>query len=441
MKKSFGKTLGLLLLGSFAFVLLGYAEEDRTDRYAPVYNQPLAPEPLKGTLSRILEAPFQLIKWPVDKSILFTEKHRLDKKTLWLYKKSLEQGVKPLFGTVDVSAIPYYGAEFNLLTIARQQERFPDFFARAKILHGPSIFFQTGIELGAQRIAGTGFHLKGSFNYDQREKEPFYGIGPDTSMGDGTSFKIETTQVGAAAGYEFSPSLDLVAGFDYKHSTIRNRAHDGKGNILTIFANQNIPGVHGDDLLEYTLALNRDTRDSKDEASKGSYQKLLFQFSDGVNGSAARYFTYRLDMAKYFQLASPRRILAARLFAEHNDEVGHGYVPFYNMAKLGGAGFGPRYSETERGYVYNRFFGESALLLNLEYRYTVMEYNDFKMRTAFFVDEGQVFGEIHEFQFKDFRTSYGVGFYLTYSKNTILNFSVAHSNEGTRFYLKNKFAF
>jgi len=441
MNRFFIKTIGFFCLAFLAFALIGYGEESQPDRYGPVYAKPLTPEPLKGTFSRILEAPFQLIKWPTDRALLFTERHRLDKKTVWLYKKSLEQGVKPIFGTVDVSAIPFYGAEFNLLTLARQQEKFPDFFATATVIHGPTIFFQASSEIGMQRIGGTGFHLKGVVNYDQREKEPFYGIGPDTSMGDGTSFRIETTRVGTAAGYEFSPSVDLVAGFDYKHANILNRAHDGKGDILTIFANQNIPGVHGDDLLEYSLSLGRDTRDSKDEASKGSYQKLLFQFTDGVNGSAARYFTYRLDMAKYFQLASPRRILAARLLAEHNDEVDHGYIPFYNLAKLGGAGFGPRYSETERGYVYNRFFGESALLLNLEYRYTVMEYNDFKMRTAFFVDEGQVFGEIHQFQFKDFRTSYGVGFYLTYSKNTVLNFSVAHSNEGTRFYLKNKLAF
>ncbi len=441
MNKKSKKLFGFLGLGLLAFVLLGYGEESKTNLYAPVYAKPLAPAPLKGVLSRMLEAPFRLIQWPADQGILFTEKHRLDKKTLWLYKKFLEQGVKPRFGTVDVSAIPYYGAELNLLTIARQQERFPDFFATASILHGPGIFFQTGSEIGMQRIGGTGLHLKGLVHYDRREKEPFYGVGPDTSRGDGTSFRIETTRTGAAAGYEFSPSIDLVSGFDYKHANILNRAHDGKGNILTIFAGRNIPGVHGDDLLEYSLALNRDTRDNKDEASKGSYQKLLFQFTQGVHGSPARYFTYRLDTAKYFQLASPRRVLAARLFAEHNDAVDCGYVPFYNMARLGGAGFGSRYGETERGFAYNRFFGKSALLLNAEYRYTVMEYKEFKMRTALFADEGQVFGEIRQFRFKDFRTSYGVGFYLTYSKNTILNFSVAHSNEGTRLYLKNELAF
>jgi hypothetical protein len=155
----------------------------------------------------------------------------------------------------------------------------------------------------------------------------------------------------------------------------------------------------------------------------------------------ARYFKYQLDMAKYLRLWSSRRVLVARLFAEHNDEVDHGNIPFYNMAKLGGAGTNVRDSETMRGYVYNRFFGESSLLLNMEYRYTVMEYKEFKLKTVFFNDLGQVFNEIHEFKFDDFRESYGVGFYLSYAKNTVLNLSVAHSNDGTEFYVKNKLAF
>jgi outer membrane protein assembly factor BamA len=149
---------------------------------------------------------------------------------------------------------------------------------------------------------------------------------------------------------------------------------------------------------------------------------------------------YFFDAAKYFRLASPRRILVARLFAEHNEEI-NGDVPFYNMAKLGGAGANVRDSETARAFVYNRFYGNSALLLNLEYRYTVMEYKEFKGKVAFFSDTGEVFDKIHQFRLKDLRESYGVGFYLSYARNTLVNFSVAHGNEGTRFYVKNKLAF
>jgi len=435
------KILSFFCLGLFVCALIGYGEEKKGELYAPVYTKPLSPAPLKDVFSRALELPFKLIKWPMDQGIIYTENHRLDKKTKWIYEQSLKQGVKPLFGFTDLSALPFFGAELNLLTLARQKEKYPDFFATTTLLYCPSVFFSVGSEIGAQKIGETGFHAKGLFNYDLQQKEPFYGIGPHTSRGDGTSYRMETTRVGVRTGYEFSPAIDLVAGFDYRKVNILNRAHDGKGDIRTIFAGQNIPGIGGDNLLDYSLALGRDTRDSKDEATKGSYQKLLFQFTDSVKGSLARYFKYQIDAAKYFRLASPRRILVTRLFAEHNQEIDHGDVPFYDMAKLGGAGANTRDSETARAFVYNRFYGESALLLNLEYRYTVMEYKEFKLKTAFFNDLGEVFGKIHQFHLADLRESYGVGLYLSYARNTLLNFSVAHGNEGTRFYVKNKLAF
>jgi len=434
------KPFGFLCFGLLAFALLGYAEEKKDDLYAPVYTKPLYAEPLKDAFSRVIELPFKAIKWPMDQAIIFNENHRLDKKTIWIYEESLKHGVKPLFGFTDLSALPYFGAELNLLTLAKQKENYPDFFATTTLLYCPSVFFDVGSEIGAQKIGGTGFHTKGLFNYDRQQKEPFYGIGPHTSMGDSTSYRMETTRVGAETGYEFSPTIDLVAGFDYKDVNIFNRAHDGKGDIRTIFAGQNIPGINGDNLLDYSLAFARDTRDSKDEATKGSYQKLLFQFTDGVNNSSARYLKYQIDMAKYFRLASPRRILVARVFAEHNETI-DGSLPFYEMAKLGGAGANARDSETARAFVYNRFYGQSSLLLNLEYRYTVMEYKAFKVKTAFFSDTGEVFAKIHNFRLKDLSESYGVGLYISYSRNTLLNFSVAHGNEGTRFYVKNKLAF
>ena len=384
MNRNTRKVLSFFCLGLFVFACAVYGEVKKSDLYAPIYTKPLTPEPLKGAFSRIVESPFKLAKRFMDEGIIFTEEHRLDKKTIWLYEEALRKGIKPKFGFADVSAIPYFGAEFNLLTLARQQEKYPDFFATATTLYCPSVFFQVGTEIGAQRIGETGFHAKGLFNYDLEEKEPFYGIGPDTSRGDGTSYRMETTQVGAETGYEFSPSIDLTAGFDYKNVNILNRRHDGKGNITETFAGQNIPGLNGDNLLDYSLMLGRDTRDSKDDATQGSYQKFLFQFTDAVNASTARYFKYQLDMAKYFRLASPRRIFVTRLFAEHNQTVDHGDVPFYNMAKLGGAGTNVRDSEALRSFVYNRFYGESSLLLNLEYRYTVLEYKQFKLKAVFF---------------------------------------------------------
>ncbi|MFH1208870.1 MAG: BamA/TamA family outer membrane protein [Candidatus Omnitrophota bacterium] len=419
----------------------GHAAEKNQDPYAPVYTEPLSAKPLKGPLSRLIELPFKLIKWPMDQGIIYTENHRLDKKAKWIYERAVEKGVKPLWGGSETSLIPFYGVELNFMALAKQKEKHPDLFATTTILHAPTSFFLVGSEIGADMIGGSGFHASGFFQYDVQEKEPFYGFGPKSSLGDSTSFRMKTTQVGAVAGLSFSPTLDLSSVFSYKNVNIFNRAHDGKGDIRTIFAGQNIPGLNGEDLLNYELVFNRDTRDSEDQATKGSCQRLSFKFTDGAGNSQARFFTYLLDAAKYFQLASPRRILVTRFFTEYNQEIDHGNVPFFEMVKLGGSGTFPSRSQTSRAFVYNRFYGEGAMLLNLEYRYAVMQYKDFKLNTALFLDEGQIFSDFGKMRFKYFRESYGVGFYLSYAKATLLAFSVAHGNEGTQFYLDNKIAF
>ena len=419
---------------------VGYAGEKKQDLYAPVYAEPLAAEPLKDPVSRLIELPFKLIKWPMDKGLVFTEEHRLDKKTKWIYQRMTEEGVKPLVGGSEATLIPAYGAEFNLMALTKQKEKYPDLVATTTVAHGPTTFFLVGSELGAQQIFGGG-HASGFFQYDVREKEPFYGIGPYTSRGDSTSFRMRTTKVGAVAGFSFSPTLDLSSVFSYKHVNIFNRAHDGKGDIRTIFAGQDIPGINGEDLLSYELILNRDTRDSQDQATKGSYQRISFKFTDGTGNSSARYFTYLLDAAKYFQLASSRRIFVTRFFAEYNQEIDHGNVPFFEMTKLGSSGTFPSRSQTARAFVYNRFYGNGTMLLNLEYRYTVMEYKEFKARVAFFSDTGEVFSRISKFRLNNLRESYGTGLYLSYTKNTLLALSVAHGNEGTQFYIDNKIAF
>lgn len=424
-----------------AAAVSGHAEDQKTDRYAPVYDQPLAAAPLKGIVSRVIELPFKILKWPLDQSLVYTEKHRLDKKALHIYERLIEYGVKPRLDSLNFSGVPSYGAEFDLVRIVRQKENHPDLIARSWINHGPTVYFQAGSEFGARRIAETGFHTSSWVQYENRRHETFYGIGPDTSRGDSTSYIEEKTTVGAKAGYEFSSLMDLTSQASYNRVNIKNRAHEGKGDITQIFAGEEIPGLHGDDFLNLSLALTRDTRDSKDDATRGSYQKLLLKFTEGVASSSARYFTYQLDAAKYFTLASPRRVIAARLFGEFNQRVNGGDVPFYEMSRLGSSGTFPRLSQTSRGYVYNRFYGESAILLNLEYRYTVWQYKEFKMKSVVFFDEGQVSKDFATFSLKNFRESYGAGLRLSYSRITVLSFNVAHGREGTQFYLENKLAF
>ena len=125
-----------------------------------------------------------------------------------------------------------------------------------------------------------------------------------------------------------------------------------------------------------------------------------------------------------------------RFYGEHNDRLRNRSVPFHQLARLGGYGKYPDRSATFRAYDKNRFFGESLALLNLEYRYTVYEYRDWKVDTVYFWDEGQVFRDISDFQWQDFEASYGGGFRISVLNHVVLSLEVAHGDEGTHFYAK-----
>ena len=157
--------------------------------------------------------------------------------------------------------------------------------------------------------------------------------------------------------------------------------------------------------------------------------------------TSSGYFKYRGEAEHFFKLGSPRRVLGLRALVEHNDEIGNREVPFFNMARLGGYGTYPRSGDTNRGYRRDRFYDDSLLLFNFEYRWNVLEYRDWRLDPVLYCDVGQVFDEFSEFQLGDFRISYGISFRVSLEKNVVLALDFARSNEGIQMYVKTKTPF
>jgi len=408
------------------------------DPYAPAYDETPKADWLKDPLSSLIAFPFEIVKWPVNKTLFFVESEKIHKKVKWIYEEIKKNGLSPHASYSSGNGISA-GLKVDFPKLTRLRSAFPDLLFDGWVYYGDDIYFQAGTELGLERIGGTGFYATSFFQYENRFEEDFYGIGPDTSLGDGSTFKKEETELALKAGYEVSPELDFRLRGSFRHTNIYEGEDRGKGQ-LERYGLDNIPGLRGNKVLSLEAGLVRDTRDFRDVPTKGSYQKLLFSYNEGIDGSDAAYFRYQVDAAKYWSLGTPRRVLAVRFYGEHLDEAG-GNAPFYDMAKLGGYGTRPRLSQTLRGYDHNRFYDETAVLFNIEYRYTIWENRDFRLDTVLFFDEGQVFDEFSNFQFKDFKESYGVEFRLSIAEKNVLNISIAHGDEGTNFFVKSSKAF
>ncbi len=418
----------------------GFAEEIPYDRYAQVPAEKQIPE--NPYLNHILVYPFEFLRWPVRKILLYTEEHHLYDKADFIYEQVKNRGVTPKVQISD----PGPGAGFNLdlIRLAHLQEVMPNSIVKGSAFWTIDHLTDYQLKIKQEEIAGTGLFVGGKvIQYENRGDEHFYGIGPETSLGDGTSYRMERTTLALPVGYKLSDTVKIEGKFDYKNVNITNGEDGGRGEIDKIFVatgRQRIPGLGGDEILGWGLDAEHDTRDDQELPTRGGYQRIHVSFNKGMDSSSG-YFKYRGEAAHFFKLASDRRVLAMRGVVEHNDEIGNRDVPFFDMARLGGFGVYPRLGDTHRGFRRDRFYDESLILLNLEYRWAVWEYREWRMDSVLLMDTGQVFGEWSRFQLKDFEISYGMGFRLSFEGEVLLALEVAKSNEGTQFYVKTRTPF
>jgi hypothetical protein len=430
-KKIPGFLLACLLTAANVF-----ADDVSYDRYASLYADREEPSLMSKVANDFLTYPFELIRWPVNQALIFAENRRVLDKGQYIYEKILDYGITPYIG------LRRYGAEIDFIRLSRQKVRFPDLTLKGWYDHYEGNTFAGG-RIGMERILDTPFRTFTSIQYSDRPEEHFYGIGPDTSKGEGTSYNMEQTILDVTAGYSKDPSLSVDTKFFYKNTNITNGEDGGRGIIDTTFPDTQyfIPGLKGDEVLGGAIDFVRDTRNHQSSSTRGMLLRGGYSYNEGLGSSDARYLKLVLELSKYLQLGSERRVLVTHFYFEDNHALSGHQVPFWDMARLGGYGNHPSLSRTLRGYDDNRYYDRSAALLNVEYRYTVYEYRDFKMDTVLFWDSGQVFRKLSRMQFQDFKNSFGGGFRFSLLNHVIFSVEAAHGNEGTSLYVKNRAPF
>lgn len=430
------KKITVLLTLAFMLAPQTLRAETGYDRYASLYTEREERSLFSKVASDFLTYPFELVRWPVNKGLVFAEDQHLLTKGEYLYNKVVDQGITPYLGFSRI------GAEIDFVRLTRQKVNYPDFTLKGWVDYYEGNF-STGGKVGLERILETPLRTFTSIQYDNRPEEHFHGIGPDTSRGEGVSFKRKQTAVETTLGYSKDPSFSADLKMNYRATDIEDGDDDHRGQIDETFPNNgdNIPGRDGDDIVGMGIDLVRDTRDHKDASTRGYFGHFGYTFNEGVKGSDSRYLKLISEFSHYQQIFSNRRIFVSHFYYEDNNALPNHEVPFFDMAQLGGYGNYPSNSRTLRGYDEGRFFDRDSILFNFEYRYTVYEYNDWKADTVLFSDMGQTFRKWSEFQGKDFNASFGGGIRLSVLGHVLLSLEVAHGDEGTWYYAKNRAPF
>ena len=442
--------ISLILVTTLAGPL--WAEDVSYDRYAPIWGEgPLkqrpspAAESLHAFEKHFLVYPFELVRWPIDETLYFIEDRHLDDKADWIYEQMKNHGFTPKIRSISGSRTDNFGGGFDieLLRLLALKDRFPNTTVEGSAIWTFNAVTDYQVKLLQEQIAGTGVRIGGNFGYETRGEAHFYGIGPHSSLGDGTSYRTERTTLETLVGYGFLNTWDARGKFSFQNVNVGDGDDGRRGIIDDIFVRrrgQTIPGLAGDEMLSWGLELEHDNRDNHEVPTGGGYERFHFSFNKGTENNAG-FFKYRGEIAHFFKFSSERRVLAFRGVMEHNDEIGDREVPFFEMARLGGYGTSPRIGDAHRGYRRDRFYDESVMLFNAEYRWNILEYRDWRVDPAVYCDVGQVFGEWSSFRFDDFRVSYGLGLRVVYEKEVVLSIDIARGNEGTEFYVKTRTPF
>ncbi|GEM_PF-512439 len=430
----------LLLSQTFALAAPSY------DPYAPVASE-VEEKRLELTEKRefirpvadILALPFEVVKLGIDPVLYQLEKRHVAKKIYWVYNKLKDRGIGPFIIQKG------YGEELGLnlesVELAGLKKELPGVSWHNKIKWIPlrNLFgVYTGPEI--ERVWDTPLSLRSDFMYERRSEEDFWGIGPDSGLGQGSNYDQEKTAFNFGADYDFNYIALASLMFGYQHVNIAegfdsNETHGGgKNNIKAAFPT--LPGINGSDEINFTWALESDHRDNKDRPTRGHYEKIGFGYHYGVRGSDTRYFKYLTDLSYFLPILSDRRIFAVRFYGEHNSELDSDEVPFFNKARLGGHVSDPEGGLPLRSFERNRFYDDSVVVLNIEYRYNIWHYRDLKMDAVIFFDDGMVFDQFAEMQWRDLQESYGGGFRIFVRDKNIATLEAAHGNEGTEFYAR-----
>lgn len=286
--------------------------------------------------------------------------------------------------------------------------------------------------------------LDAAVGYEKTLTRRFFGLGPDTRARDETSYTDEVTDVGLRADLALPrPGGDVVASFGVRgeHHNLAPGRVSGHPTTNQVFPVLFAEG-DGHDSLGVTAGLRYDTRDSQHQPFSGWRVGLVADASLWQNTGAPGAV-----VSGYANVAFP---LPPLLHGGGDDLEEHpptdslalgvhvattvGDLPYFALPSLGG-------SSTLRGYIANRFTGDSAWHAVAEYRFWVVPRGFALTDTirvervglAVFGEAGTVADSLGSLPGARVHTSYGVGLRVSLDRTALFRADLGFSPEGTNF--------
>lgn len=250
----------------------------------------------------------------------------------------------------------------------------------------------------------------------------YFGIGPNSAVGDRSMFRLRETTVGIRGSYRPTPVVRLGGSVAAYMPDLGRGTSTTVRSIEEVFASSAVPGFAAEPtfgryrgFVEFLHPLLANPAPA-DEAQhyQGAYQ-IAFEAVRDHDTGRHNFNRWEAEVKQQLPGLKPGQRLTLHGFVASTNAGSD--VPFYMLYTLGGAGglksFRPDMlgadgtRATLRGFRSYRFRDRDLVLMQAEYRIPVHKY----IHTTVFVDAGQVAPKTSEL-FKDLRAS--TGFSLGY---------------------------
>ncbi len=285
---------------------------------------------------------------------------------------------------------------------------------------GPNAF-GAPFDFGDERPGQVKSFLYLDLRYRYLPQEPFFGVGPDSSLEDETTYLLEDGHYGAAAGYQFGRWVGVGARGAYLKVNTGPGTDDDFPEIGDLFDDSTAPGLaRQPDFLRFDSVIFVNLMDTPGNPHKGGAIGLSYARYDARGDQEFDFDSLSFDARGYLPLGSRQRVLAVRFFASRDNANSGSRIPFYLMRTLGG-------KETLRGFADLRFRDAKLLYLSAEYRWEAAP----AIEGVFFYDTGKVFPESEDFKFNHLEHNIGAGIRFKALNRVILRLDVGRGREGT----------
>jgi outer membrane protein assembly factor BamA len=193
-----------------------------------------------------------------------------------------------------------------------------------------------------------------------------------------------------------------------------------------IYSEAQAPGIQNQtDFVAGGGVIQYDWRDNPGGPRRGGNYSAEFTRYTDLSVGLFSFNRLNLEAQQYISFFNQRRVLALRARVQAADATAGQRVPFYLQPTLGGG-------NDLRGFRSFRFYDNSSIVLNGEYRWEVFSGLDM----ALFADAGKVFPDWRLINLRTLEKDFGFGFRFNVRNDVFLRIDTGFSREGFQVWVK-----